>query len=95
MLYFFELFVQSLKEDARDWFSYFPVCSISSWNDFMEAFIKQFGERIDPFSVRQKIMNIQKEENELVQSFNLTFAKAVRDISRDVDKKMHSVWLYI
>lgn len=51
---FMNLFVQSLKEDTRDWFSYFPMFSISSWNEFLVSFIEQFGERINPISVRKK-----------------------------------------
>lgn len=45
---FMKLFVQCLKENARDWFSYLPACSLSSWDELKVAFMEQFGERISP-----------------------------------------------
>lgn len=48
---FMKLFIQSLKEDARDWFSYLPTCSISSWDELKEAFMEQYGERIELGSI--------------------------------------------
>lgn len=35
-----KLFTQSLKENARDWFSYLSMCFIASWNDFMIVFVE-------------------------------------------------------
>ena len=35
-----KLFVQTLEGDARDWFSFLPACSISSWDELLSAFMK-------------------------------------------------------
>ena len=32
-----KLFVQTLEGDARDWFSFLPTCSISSWDELIAA----------------------------------------------------------
>lgn len=44
------------------------------------AFMEQFGERINPSLVMKTFMDIQKEEDELVPTFNLRFARALDDI---------------
>ena len=41
-----KLFVQNLEGDVRDWFSFLPACSISSWGELHFAFMEQFGERV-------------------------------------------------
>lgn len=33
-----KLFVQSLKEDAKDWYRRLPDNSVSSWEDFEKCF---------------------------------------------------------
>ncbi|GLJ23974.1 hypothetical protein SUGI_0455810 [Cryptomeria japonica] len=80
--FFMNLFVQSLKEDARDWFSYLPSCLISSWDELSVAFMEQFGERVNPSLVIKIFMGIQKEEDELIPTFNLRFARTLDDIPR-------------
>lgn len=63
------LFVQPLKGDARDWFSYLLECSIYSWEEFKVVFMEQLGERINDSSVLNEFMSIEKEEDLLVQTF--------------------------
>lgn len=75
-----KLFVQSLKGDARDWFSYLPASSIHSLEDFRAMFMEKFGERIDPILIRKRFMSMKKQEDELVPSFNLRFSKIIRKI---------------
>lgn len=74
---FMKLFVQSLRENDRDWFSYMPICSISSWDELKVAFIEQFSEIINPSSVMKTFMDFQKEDDELVPSFNLRFCQGI------------------
>lgn len=69
-----KFFVQSLKGDAKDWFSYFPACSISLWDELKVAFMEQFGERVDPSSIIKIFIGIQKKEDKLIRVFNLRFA---------------------
>lgn len=75
-----KFFVQYLKEDARDWFSYLPSCFISPWDELKAAFMEQFGERVDPSSVMKRFVDIQKKEVELVPFFNLIFARTLDEI---------------
>lgn len=74
------LFVQSLKGDERDWFSFLPIASIHCWNELKDAFLEQFGSRINPSVARRSFMEISKDIDELVPTFNLRFSKVVREI---------------
>jgi len=74
------LFVQSLDEDARDWFSYLPAHSVSSWHGFKSAFLVQYGERISEYAVISNFMYIHIEEGELIPAFNLRFMRALNRI---------------
>lgn len=92
-----KFFVQSLKEDARVWFSYLPLCSIFSWDELKLAFMEQFGERVDLGSIIKRFMDIQKKEDELIPPFNLRFARILDDILssyRPNDTVCSVVYLY-
>lgn len=81
---FIKLFVQSLKEDIRDWFLDLSMCSISSWQEFKVAFIEQFSKKIDVNTLINKLVHIQKDEKELVSIFNLKLAETIRDIPKNI-----------
>ena len=66
-----KLFVQSLEGDARDWFSFLPACSISSWGEFHSIFMKKFGERVSIFDSYDKFFRIHIEDGEFVPQFNI------------------------
>ena len=40
-----KLFVQSLTEDAREWFKRLPKFSIADWKDMECYFKKQYGDK--------------------------------------------------
>ena len=61
-----KLFVQTLEGDARDWFSFFPACSISSWSELHSAFMEQFGERVNLSNSFDKFLRIHIGKDELV-----------------------------
>ena len=69
-----KLFVQTLEGDARDWFSFLPVCSISSWGKLHSAFIEKFREWISISDSYDKFLKIHIEDDELVPQFNIRFA---------------------
>ena len=54
-----KLFVQTLEDHARDWFSFLPACSISSWDELLSAFMKQFRERVSISNYFDKFLKIQ------------------------------------
>lgn len=75
-----KLFVQTLEDDARDWFLFLPACSISSWDELLSAFMMQFGERVSISDYFDKFLKIQIRNGELVLEFNIRFAKILNEI---------------
>ena len=61
-----KLFVQTLEDDARDWFSFLPACSISSCDELMLAFMMQFGKRVSISEYFDKILKIEIRNGELI-----------------------------
>ena len=61
-----KLFVQTLEGDARDYFSFLPVCFISSWSELHSTFMEQFGEGVSIFDTYNKFLRIHIENGELV-----------------------------
>lgn len=74
-----KLFVQTLEGDARDFFSFLPTCSISSWNELNSTFMTQFGERISSDSFGN-FLKIQIRNGGLVLEFNIRFTKVLNEI---------------
>lgn len=77
-----KLFVQSLKEDARDWFSFLPVNSITSWEELISDFMDQFDEKMSDYDMMKEFIYIQIKEDELVPTFNIKFSQTLSKISR-------------
>ena len=75
-----KLFVQTLEGDARDWFSFLPACSISSWDELYSAFMEKFGERVSISDSYDMFLKIHVKYDELVPQFNIRFAKVLNDI---------------
>ena len=74
------LFVQTLKGDARDWFSCLPVASISSWVVLSLSFIQQFDRWVDVKLMLDQFMKIQIERDQLIPGFHSRFYKTLMDI---------------
>lgn len=55
-----KLFVQSLTEDARDWFRGFPHASIGSWNEFKNCFKEHYGDKTNEGFILNEFNNIKK-----------------------------------
>lgn len=53
-----KLFMQSLIEDARDWFNDLPDATISSWNKFRRIIKEHYGDHSDPKVSLHEITNI-------------------------------------
>lgn len=72
-----KLFVQSLVDDARDWYRGLPVASIGSWEEFKNCFQEQYGDKTNVSFMLNEFNNIRKSENEIVTDFNARFQKAM------------------
>lgn len=47
------IFMQSLVDDARDFYRSFPNSSIDSWREFKQKFKEQYDDHSDPsFSLK-------------------------------------------
>ena len=77
---YMKLFIQTLEGDAREWFSFLLVSSISSWSELHAAFMEQFGERATLSDSFDKFLRIHIEEDELVPKFNIRFVRTLNDI---------------
>ena len=77
-----KLFVQTLEGDARDWFSFLPACSISSWSQLYSAFMEKLGEQVRISNSYDKFLKIQIQTDELVPQFNIRFARVLNEIPK-------------
>ena len=68
-----KLFVQSLAEDARDWFKRLPDRCIDTWDSFERCFKEHFGDRPNASFMLNKFNTIRKNLNELAAKFNMRF----------------------
>lgn len=69
------LFVQSLIDDAREWYKILPNTSISKWMDFKKASLEEYGDHNDlSFSIHE-LASIKKGYNESMVEFNKIFHK--------------------
>lgn len=71
---------KTLDGDARDWFSFLPAYSISSWSELHSAFMEKFGEKVSISNSYSKFFKIHIEDDELVPQFNIKFAKTLNEI---------------
>lgn len=76
-----KLFVQSLSEDAREWFKRLPKRSIPSWRDLEYYFKEQYGEKPNPHYILNEFNNIKKLPNESIPKFNVRFQKGMHRLS--------------
>ncbi|GLJ49502.1 hypothetical protein SUGI_1048960 [Cryptomeria japonica] len=75
-----KLFMQSLIEDARDWFRALPDASIRNLAEFKNLFLEQYGDHNNPEFALHEIISIKKEQNESVVDFNKRFNKVLNKI---------------
>jgi hypothetical protein len=80
---FMKLFVQSLIEDAVEWYKSLPDRSISGWCNFADQFIEQFGDHTDTSFASHELTSIKKNSNESVLEFNKRFNKVLNRIPRE------------
>lgn len=73
-------FMQSLIEDARDWYRSFPDASIDSKDSFYRIFREQYGDQTNPRFRLTDFNNITKEHNELATEFNARFQKEMYNV---------------
>ncbi|XP_059076677.1 uncharacterized protein LOC131875953 [Cryptomeria japonica] len=67
---FMKFFVQSLTQDAGEWYQSLPDRSISSWQEFVTLFLEEFGDHNDPSFYFHELTSIKKNQNESVFEFN-------------------------
>lgn len=68
-----KLFVQSLVEDARDWFKRLPDRCIDTWDSFERYFKEQFGDMPNASFMLNEFNTIRKNYNESTAEFNMRF----------------------
>ena len=61
-----KLFLFSLRDSAKIWFSSLPRNSIDSWNKCKDAFITKYFTPTKIISLRTQIMNFKQLEHEHV-----------------------------
>ena len=61
-----KLFLFSLRDHAKIWFSSLPHSSIDSWNKYKDAFITKYFLPAKIISLRTQIMNFKQLEHEHV-----------------------------
>lgn len=71
-----KLFMQSLTEDAREWYWSFPAEIINSWEEFKRLFREKYVDKVDSRYFLNQFNNIAKGSNESVIDFNTRFQKA-------------------
>lgn len=77
---FMKLFMQSLTDDAREWYKSLPDSSIRYIQDFKRIFKDQYGDHSDTKFALHELTNIKKGHNEEVSSFNNRFIKLLKKI---------------
>ena len=70
-----KLFVQSLTEDAREWFKRLPKSSIWDWKDIEYFFKEKYGDKLNQSYILTEFNNIKRLPNESVVEFNTRFQK--------------------
>lgn len=75
-----KLFVQSLIEDARDWYRGMPTASISYWEEFEIFFKEKYGDKINPSFMLNEFKKIKNSLNKDVFDFNIRFQKAMHNL---------------
>jgi hypothetical protein len=90
----YKCFSLSLKKDARNWFLGLPDNSINSLDACRNAFFDRWLERKDSRFLLNALTNIKRNENEIVDEFNLRFDKIVQDIPQTHQPNPTSILLY-
>ena len=70
-----KLFVQSLTEDAREWFKRLPELSFMEWKDIEYFFKEQYGDKLSQSYILTEFNNIKRLPNESIAEFNNRFQK--------------------
>ena len=70
-----KFFVQSLIEDAREWFKRLLESSIWDWKDIEYYFKEQYGDKQNQSYILSEFNNIKRLPNESVIEFNNRFQK--------------------
>src|SRR4051812_28043300 len=64
-----KLFLFSLRDRAKTWFSSLPNNSIDSWNKWKDAFISMYFPPAKIISLRNDIMNFKQLDHEHVAQY--------------------------
>lgn len=68
-----KFFIQSLTEDAQEWYISFPTERIGSWEEFKRIFKEQYGDKTNSSFLLNQFNNIAKGFNESIVEFNTRF----------------------
>jgi len=81
---FMKSFMQSLVDEAKEWYKGLPDRSISSWDDFKRMFKEQYSDKTDPSFFVNEFTSITKGSNEQVANFNARFMKVLNKLPQDL-----------
>ena len=85
-----KLFVQSLTEDAREWFKRLPQLSSMDWKDIEYCFKEQYGDKLNQSYILTEFNKIKRFPNESITEFNNRFQKRMYKLMQamQVDEKV-------
>lgn len=79
-----KMLVLSVKDSANEWYRNLADGSITSWQNFVDQFIEEFGDHRDPSFATHELTNMRKNVNEIVKEFNKRFNRVLNKIPKDI-----------
>ena len=86
-----KLFDLSLEDDAAKWYFDLGDDSYKTLSEFLEVFMKKWGEKKEPRHLLAALHNIKKMENETMDEFNTKFRRVVADLPNEIKPKDASI----
>ena len=87
------LFALSLEDDAEEWYFNLDDDSYKTLSEFLEGFMKKWGEKKEPRHLLVALHNIKKMENETIDEFNTKFRHVVANLPREIKPRDASMLL--
>ena len=71
------VFLQTLVGPAYDWYLYFPIGSITCFNDIEDAFLLRYSQLMAYHTLLTEFTKIHLEKNKEIRDFNLRFFRTL------------------
>jgi len=82
LIHFFQ---DSLADTALSWYMHLEPARIRSWNDLVDAFLKQYKYNVDMAPDRLQLQNMSKKGNETFKEY----AQRWRELAAQVEPTLH------